>query len=358
VDDRSLVFLEIMIALAAVGIIAFAVFLVTQYARRPRQAGTGGGAATPSPQWYEFLLAAAALLVVVVIVSWQFWPDTQTGLPADDWRVGSQSPVFLTVMAIAAALGLIGFVIFAFVRSSQNAGRIAAQAAPVAAAQTAEPGAAVHESPSAVRLLGLLLLGIALLLVCWAYVPLPLQFALMVMMVYPASLAVALVLLFDKATRAWSVKSGAASVREWILCDALVIFLILGFLNLLAAPGQETYSALFWDFLFVALFFLVFWLLDRKETRYRFLFAYVFVTLIPILLLIWRSVLEIPAPEALSWWGTIWPFFILGIIFLVLEIISLVATRDSDHQVVPAVKDALFVVIYAILLLTAIPDAG
>lgn len=356
-DDRSLIFLEIMIAMAAVGVIAFAVFLVTQYARRPRQAGADGAAAQ-SPQWYEFLLAAVALLVVVVILSWQLWPDAQSGLSTDDWRVGSQSPVFLSVMAIVAAIGLIGFVIFAFVRGGQPSRPTTIHATPPAASQTGEQEAAVHESPSAARLLGLLLLGVAILLVCWAYVPTALQYTLMSTMIYPASLAVALVLLFDKATRAWSVKSAAASVREWILCDALVVLLILGFLNLLASASGETYSVLFWDFLFVALFFLMFWLLDRKETRYRFLLVYGFVTLIPILLLIWRTILEVPVPETLSWWSTIWPFFILGIIFFVLEIISLIATRDSDQHLVPAIKDGLFVVIYGIFLLSAIPDAG
>ena len=193
-------------------------------------------------------------------------PGAQSGLSADDWRFGSQSPVFLSVMAIVAALGLIAFVIFAFVRGGQparpmaaDAGRSTTTGAQSAPAPAAEPAATVHQTPSATRLLGLLVLGVGFLLVCWAYVPLAQQFTLMTTMIYPASLAVALVLLFDKATRAWSVKSAGASIREWLLCDALVILLILGYLNLLAAAPGETYSALFWDFLFVALFFLIFW---------------------------------------------------------------------------------------------------
>jgi hypothetical protein len=45
----------------------------------------------------------------------------------------------------------------------------------------------------------------------------------------------------------------------------------------------------------------------------------------------------------------------LAIIFFVLEIISLISSSKSDQQVVPAVKDALFVVIYGILLIVAMP---
>ena len=82
--------------------------------------------------------------------------------------------------------------------------------------------------------------------------------------------------------------------------------------------------------------------------------------LMPILLMIWRIVLAVPEPEPQAWsfWSSIWPFFILGIIFFVLEIISLVAMGENEQQTVPAIKDGLFVVIYAILLLSAVPDAG
>ena len=99
-------------------------------------------------------------------------------------------------------------------------------------------------------------------------------------------------------------------------------------------------------------------MLDRKRTRYRFLFAYGYVIALPILLLIWRTVQEVPVPEELSWWSSVWPFFTLAIIFFVLEIISLTATRGTDHHAIPAVKDALFVLLYAIALLIAMPASA
>ena len=37
----------------------------------------------------------------------------------------------------------------------------------------------------------------------------------MVHLIYPAALGVALVLLFDKATRGWSAKGGGDTAREW-----------------------------------------------------------------------------------------------------------------------------------------------
>ena len=179
----------------------------------------------------------------------------------------------------------------------------------------------------------------------------------MLRLVYPAAMAVALVLLFDKATRAWSVKGSAESVREWLLCDGLVFLLMLGFLNLVRSGAGAAYAAMFWDFVFVVLFFLTFWMLDRTATRYRFLAAHAYLILVPVLLLLWRRFQKVAAPEELAWWSTIWPFLILAVIFFVLEIIALVATRDSDKHLVPAIKDGVFVVLYGILLIIAIPEA-
>lgn len=231
----------------------------------------------------------------------------------------------------------------------------------VAPAQTVAPEVAAPptvETPSATRLVGLVLLGIAFLLLNWIYVERAQQFALMLYVLYPAGFAVALVLLLDKATRGWSIKTPGESAREWMFCDAIVFLLILGVLNLHGSQAGENYASLFWDFLHIALFYFTFWLLDRKVTRYRFLVAYGYLIVLPVLLLIWRVVQDVPVPEELSWWSTIWPFFSLAIIFFVLEIISLVATRETENQSVPLVKDAVFFVIYAILLIVAIPEAA
>ncbi len=356
-DSRSLDFVGVMIAIAAVAIGAFVIYLITRYARRPATATADGQAVAPAPNWYEFLLALAALIVIAAILIWQFYPAAEAQLAAADWRGDRRSVVFLTVMAIAGIVGLIGFLVFAIVRLPRQSRAISVNVSdsPAAAEAGAPPATATS---SGARLIGLLVLAVAFLLLNWIYVPGPQQYTLMLQLVYPASLAVALVLLFDKATRAWSVKSGGETVREWLFCDGLVFLLILGYLNLTQAATGENYAALVLDLLFIVLFFVVFWLLDRALTRYRFLLAYGFMILLPIMLLIWRLVQSVAAPEGLSWWSTIWPFFFLAIVFFVLEIIMLIATTGSERSGLGAAKDAVFMILFGILLIVAIPEAA
>ena len=209
------------------------------------------------------------------------------------------------------------------------------------------------------NLLGLFILALGFLLLNWIYVPAAQQYALVLYLLYPASLAVSLVLLFDKATRAWSAHGSGETVREWLFCDLIVFLLILGFLNLLQSEGSDKYAGVLWDVINVVLFFFIFWIVDRTSIRIRFLIAYAYVTGLPILLLIWRAVQEVELPETLGWWSSIWPFFFLALIFSVLEIIALVASRNSDtRSAVPAIKDFLFVAAYAILLIVSVPAEG
>ena len=360
-DNRSVVFLEVMIAVGVVGVVAFLIYLVTQYARRPHAATGDVHKLAHAPRWYEFLLATIVVAVLVLLLFWQFPPGTLPGLSPADWKTDPRSLTFFVVMVAIGGVGLVVFLIFVFWGPSRQ-GREVGEGpvrAPAAAgeAAAAEPSA-VQRTPSAAPLLGLLVLALGFLILNWAHVPRAQQHSMMLHLVYPAGLAVALVMLFDKATRAWSVKGPAETVREWLFCDGIVFLLVLGYLNLLQAEAGGKYASMFWDFLHIALFFLVFWLVDRTVTRYRFLLAYAYLMALPILLLIWQEVQEAKAPEDLSWWSTIWPFFFLAVIFFVLEIISLVAARDSRNQIVPAIKDALFMVIYAILLIAAIPESG
>ena len=51
-----------------------------------------------------------------------------------------------------------------------------------------------------------------------------------------------------------------------------------------------------------------------------------------------------------------WPFLILAGVFFVLEAVTLVSS-EGDRQDVPAVKDALFVLLYAVLLIVAAKSA-
>ena len=347
-------------AVGVIAVLAFLIYLIAQFARRPRAAVPGGAAPVYGAHWYELLLAAVVLLVAVVLAVWQLAPGAAPDAAAADWRSDSRAVIFFVVMLVLAALGLVVFAIYAIARSPRAAAaEFVARQVPAAAAEAAGTAAVpAIPTPSGARLLGLLLLLLAILLLNWIYLDLARQYALMQTILYPASFAVALVLLFDKATRAWSTKGAAETVREWMLCDAMVFLLVLGYLHLLDVAAADTYHAMFWDLLHIALFFLVFWMVDRLQTRYRFLIGQAYLIALPILLLIWRVIEKVAAPEDLSWWSTIWPFFILAIIGFVLEIIALIATSGSDRHGAVAIKDAVIFVIYGILLIVAIPEAA
>ncbi len=353
-DQRAVVFVEVMAAIAAVAVAAFLIFLLARYLRRGRETRLEGAGPSSGAHWYEFVLALVLLVVVVGLLLWQLPFGPPPELAATDWRSGDRSLIFFVIMVVVGGLALLAFLIFVVARARRKPRLSAATSGDAAAAAAAPPSVA---TPAGTRLLGLVVLALAFLLLNWVALPPAEQFALMLRLVYPAAMAVALVLLFDKATRAWSVKGTAESVREWLLCDGLVFLLMLGFLNLVRSGAGEAYAAMFWDFVFVVLFFLTFWMLDRTATRYRFLAAHAYLILVPVLLLLWRRFQKVAAPEELAWWSTIWPFLILAVIFFVLEIIALVATRDSDKHLVPAIKDGVFVVLYGILLIIAIPEA-
>ncbi len=354
-DSRSVIFLEVMIGIAVVGLVAFLIVLVARAADGRREAEAGGADASSGPKWYELLMALILVIVVAAIVVWQLPPLADQAAEGSDWRTDARSQVFFVVMLVAAALGLVVFVVFLFVRAERRPAPAPAAAAAGVEAAAEQPGVA---TPSATRLLGLLALALAFLLLNWIYVPKGQQYAMMLYLIYPAGLALALVLLFDKASRAWSVKGAAETAREWLFCDAITFLFVLGFLNLLQSAAADKYAAQLWDFVYVVLFLLVFWIVDRKVTRYRFLVAHGYLVLLPILLLIWRTAQAVPAPKELSWWGSIWPVFFLAVIFSVLEVIALVAARESEKHVVPAVKDAVFLAIYGLLLIAAVPEAA
>ena len=353
-DDRALLFIEVMIAIAVVGVLAFLVSLVAR-GNRAQVANADGSTASLGPQWYVYVLAIILLVVVAAALIWQLSPTaggqlTRTGIADDD-----RSLIFFIVMLVAGGIAVVGFLVYAFARMPR-ATRPSAAPSDAAGAQPAVTGAVPVETSSGASMLGLLVLALAFLLLNWIYVPAVHQYAMMLYLIYPASIAASLVLLFDKATRAWSAHGGAETTREWLFCDAIVFLLILGFLNLLEADAGENYAAVLWDMIYVVLFFFAFWIVDRTAARLRFLIAYGYMILLPILLVIWRAIQGVELPETLGWWSSIWPFFFAAVIFFVLEIISLIASRDSETQsAVPAIKDGLFVILYAVLLIVAVP---
>ena len=355
-DSRSVAFLEVMAAIGIVGVIAFLIFLVSRHALRTTPGGQGAGY---QPQWYEFLLATAAVGIIAVLFLWQFPPWTEV-----DWSADTRGLTFFVIMLIIGGAGLIIFLLTMFWRVARNRQDPASAASPIGlmATDTVVPEpvserVASHESPSAVRLLGLFGLGIAYLILNWSYVPHEQQYSMMLYLIYPAGLIVALVMLFDKASRAWNIKLPDETLREWLFCDAIVFLYLIGYLNLLNSGAGDAYAAMFWDFLNVLAFLLVLWIIDRKVTRLRFLIGHLYLLALPILLLIWQTVQEVELAPEISWWGTIWPFFFLALIFFVLEIIVLIANRDNDSQGAGTAKDIIFLILYVILLIAARPEA-
>ncbi len=412
-DTQAVIFLVVMIAIGVAGLLAFLVFLL---ARGTSERGAGRRAAGAAPaRGFEALLgpgllAVAGVVVAIALLVWllvAYSEKFQLRLEGDAGTI-----VFLVVMGIVAVGGLIAFVVFAGVRHAR-----APQRKQRAEAAAGEEGPPAQETPSAVRLLGLAALLLAVLILNWSAVEHAVTYRLTLDLLYPASLALALVLLFDKATRSWSYKGRIASIREWIFCDLVVFLFFLAYLNLLWSNAGEQYGSMVWDVIGIVLFFFTIWMLDRKATRLRFLFTYGYLMLLPIGLLIWAVTQDVPArlgveqnppitaefvatvaqeaarqaaeeavaaltqqetakedaededaeeeaaeeeeaeitEQEVSWWSTIWPFFFLAIVFFALEVILLLAIRESDGSVTALIKDVAFVVLYVVLLLAALP---
>ena len=350
-ETQPLTFILVMAALALTGVVVFVIYLVVRNKEGLSVGTLSEGGPSSGQRWFEYLLAVLALvgLVVAVIVVIVFLYPSGIVLETA-WRGETRSTVFLVAMLVFGLGALVAFVIGMFVRR-----RVGVPAAGTEGGSASSVPNTV-ETPAGTRLLGLLVLVVAFLVLNWVYVDTIGQYRLMVGLVYPAVLGVALVLLFDKATRAWSIKAKGEPFREWVFCDAAVFLIFLGFLNLIQFAVAESYNALFWDLLNLVLFFFVFWLVDRKVTRYRFLIAYAYFVLAPILLYIWQLVHTVEdVVETVAWWSSVWPFVILAIIFMVIEIIALIATRGSQRQAGGAVRDTVFIALYGILLLGAAP---
>jgi len=354
-EQRATIFVEVMVVIAIIGILAFLIGLLVRAPQGSKAAAGAGVETESSPRWFEFTLALILLAAIAAFLIWLISSGTQWmwGETIEDWRADTRATVFAGVMIGLAAIGLIASLAYALTRSPSATAtpRRSIHAAP---GDVASPAAAPARSGSPLGVLGLLAVVIAAVLLCWIGLPAAAQYSLLANLIYPASLGVALVLLFDKATRTWGSKRGVESAREWLLCDLLVFVLILAFLNLHNIAKPDGYAGSFWDLLNIVVFFIGLWTLDRSAARGRFLVGYGSLVVLPLLLLIWQSVQGVPAPA--SWWASVWPFLILSAVFFVLEAVTLVASSE-EQQTLPAIKDALFVVLYGVLLIVAAKSA-
>jgi hypothetical protein len=351
-EQRATLFVEAMVVVAIVGVLAFLIGLIARAPRGQKAAVNAGGRSEQSPRWYEFTLALVLLAVIAAFAIWLISSGTHWvwGEAIGDWRSDARTIIFGVVMVALAVVGLVVSLAYALVQSSQQgpASRRTMEATQVEATPVIGPPRA-----SPMRVLGLLAVAAAVVLLCWIALPAAAQFALVGDLIYPASLGVSLVLLFDKATRTWG-KSGAESLREWLLCDLLVFLLILSFLNVRSVAKPEAFTASFWDILNVVLFFAAFWLIDRSAGRSRFLAGYAYLIVLPVLLMIWQTVQGVAA--AASWWASTWPFLILAAAFFIFEVVTLISSSE-ERQTLPAIKDALFVIAYAVLLIVSVKSA-
>jgi hypothetical protein len=349
-EERATDFVEAMAVIAVIGVLAFLIGWLVRMPQGQHAPVARAATAAQSPRWYEFalallLLAAIAAFLIWLISSGQQWVWGETFF---DWRSDPRAIVFAAIMIGIGVVGLAVSLAYTVVQSSQPS--VAARARDAALAERAAVPAA-----SPLRLLGLIALVVAIVLLCWIALPRADQYGLLAQLIYPASVGLALVLVFDKATRTWGAKRGSETFREWLFCDLFAFLLVLAFLNLRSLGKPDTYAASFWDILNLVLWFAAFWSVDRGVARGRFLAGYGYLVIAPLLLLIWQAVMSTAAPA--SWWATIWPFLILGAVFFVLEAITLVAS-SGERQTLPAVKDTLFLLLYAVLLIVAAKSHG
>src|SRR5262249_54197435 len=154
----------------------------TPQRQRAATTGAAGQPETP-PRWYEFtlaliLLAAVAAFAIWIISSGSHWVWGET---IEDWRSDNRTIVFAAVMVALAVVGLVVSLIYALVQTSQADAPVrrggAVTTAP-AEATAAPAAAAAPPSPSPLRMIGLLLLVVAILLLCWIGLAPATQFAL------------------------------------------------------------------------------------------------------------------------------------------------------------------------------------
>ena len=122
-EQRATIFVEVMIVIAVIGVLAFLIGLIVRMPQRQQAAANGKGQAEPSPRWYEFTLALILLAAIAAFAIWLISSGTHWvwGETIEDWRSDDRTIAFAAVMVALAVIGLVVSLVYALVQSSQGA---------------------------------------------------------------------------------------------------------------------------------------------------------------------------------------------------------------------------------------------
>ena len=120
-EQRATIFVEVMIVIAVIGVLAFLIGLIVRLPQRQQAAANGKGQAEPSPRWYEFTLALILLAAIAAFAIWLISSGTHWvwGETIEDWRSDDRTITFAAVMVALAVVGLVVSLVYALVQSSQ-----------------------------------------------------------------------------------------------------------------------------------------------------------------------------------------------------------------------------------------------
>ena len=197
--------------------------------RKRRRRRAAPGAPAQSPRWYEFTLALLLLAAIAAFAIWLISSGRQWawGETFEDWRSDSARDSLCRGDGCAGVIGLVVSFVYTLAQSSQRRLCPRGRPGPPQPEKAAAAAAAPRDAGGRCAFSACAASSVAIVLLCWIGLAPADQYALIDAADLPASLGVALVLVFDKATRAWGGKSAAEATREWLLCDLLMFLLLL-----------------------------------------------------------------------------------------------------------------------------------
>ena len=151
-EQRATIFVEAMVVVAIIGVLAFLIGLLVRAPQRQQAAANGSDQPEQSPRWYEFTLALILLAAIAAFAIWLISSGTHWvwGETIEDWRSDNRAIIFAAVMVALAVIGLVVSLVYALVQSSQRdaaQGVASRRPAEVGAAEAVPSGAALAPPP-------------------------------------------------------------------------------------------------------------------------------------------------------------------------------------------------------------------